>query len=225
MRGTRRHALGTAAATTLFSLAGLTVGVRPASADIGAELAYSCTTPAGPKKIVLQITGNAPASGSVGRAIEFGTIKLTAEIDTADLSAFVMSQRTPETGGPGVPSSAGVIGTAELSVSAAQGGHVTNAQWPPFPIQSAGDPQADRMKIAGTQTVPPLIPSAPGKVSLQAGSVELKLSSGSGQSATDPVPCTPSRAVDLAGIDIVGGGTAGAPSQSRAGTGDRKSVV
>lgn len=217
MRGTRRHALGTAAATTLFSLAGLTVGVRPASGDIGAELSYTCTTPAGLKKIGLQIAGSVPASGAVGRAIEFGRIKLTANIDSADLSAFVTSQQTSETGAPGAPSSVGVTGTAKLSVSVAQGGRVTDAQWSPFPIQSAGDPHADKLKIAGTQTVPPLIPGAPEKVSLLAGALDLTLSSASGQSAADPVSCTPSGTAELASIDIGEGRTA-APSQGRAGS-------
>lgn len=204
MRGTRRHALGTAAATTLFSLVGLTVGVQPASADIGAELSYSCITPAGTKEIGVRVAGTVPAHGSVGSLLEFGQVTLTTRIDSADLSAFVASDSTGGSEEPEATQPLGVGGTAEFSVKAAQGNTSTDVQWPTFPIKADDSQQARTVELAGTQSVPPLIPGVPGRVKLLSGALELKLSTGIAQSSADPITCTPREAIEIADIEIGG---------------------
>ncbi|WP_329522089.1 hypothetical protein [Spirillospora sp. NBC_01491] len=186
----------------------LVAGTRPAAADIGAEMRFSCTTSSGTQDVTLHVGAIAPAAGTVGEPLQVGTVSLSLDVPASLLSAVLGS---PSRGSSSTPidqdAAVGEIGgSAQLDVRVEQGGRTLRAGWPTFALaaQSARSDGAGVTRLVGTGIAPPLVPQTEGRLKWVSGGLVLNLADvAEGQGAARrPLRCAPEKTATLGTVAV-----------------------
>ncbi|MFG1854249.1 hypothetical protein ACGFJT_20615 [Actinomadura geliboluensis] len=161
---------------------GVLVAVPPAIADIGAEMQLACSGKAGTYKVPLRIETTVPSSGTVGQAVQMGTIKidvgLPSELVKAVGAGAPAGAPTPPVTSV-TPSSAPpptLEGVAEIEVAVREAGGDRRGGWPAFALAAAPSRTDDEtVHLTGSGVAPPVVPGSPGGLSWSAGEMDMSL--------------------------------------------------
>ncbi|MEU8343479.1 hypothetical protein AB0C74_17415 [Spirillospora sp. NPDC048832] len=161
---------------------GVLVAVPPAIADIGAEMQLACSGKAGTYKVPLRIETTVPSSGTVGQAVQMGTIKIDVGLPSELVKAVGAGAPAGAPTQPVTsitPSSApppALEGVAEIEVAVREAGGDRRVGWPAFAL-AAALPRGDdgTVHLTGSGVAPPVVPGSPGELSWSAGEVDLSL--------------------------------------------------
>ncbi|URM99221.1 hypothetical protein LUW76_35580 [Actinomadura madurae] len=197
----------TAAVATALAVVGMPGAGPSASADIGAELPFLCTTPTGTQRVDVAVKASAPAAGRVGEPVQPGTVAISVNVP----STLLREPTEPAGGGtaepvaPGVQAMAGVSGTARLDVDVVQGTRVLDAGWPVFALAAEEPSTGEAVRLTGHGVTSPITPSAPGELAWRARGLTLVLDDSEG-AAGKPVSlnCTPPRGPRLGSVSVRG---------------------
>ncbi|WP_157420305.1 hypothetical protein [Actinomadura kijaniata] len=205
MRWTPRRAGWTAVVTGSVTLAGLTAGIPPALADIGADVPYLCITSVGTHRIGVEVAAAKVGPGRTGQQIRIGDVAVALTIPGDAVRDFLgETAGDPPAGAVGVP----VSGTALLGVSVVQGARSADLSWPPFPVSGdrvlpEGDERERRpVKMTGKVKAPSLVPDSPGTVTLAAGELVLSLTDGGTAGRRQAIRCAPEKPATLGRIHV-----------------------
>jgi hypothetical protein len=199
MRSNSGRAVRVAAIAAAAIVAGSVPGAQAAAGEqtSDASLTYACGLPSG-GPVTVRIRSTFPGSGTVGRPIRPGSVKLTATLP-----------RDVIKGGSGP-----VAGLAQLGAIVRRGGSHAEVAWPPLMIAPTPMPEAGDLVLSASGAIPATTPDRAGDLTFDAGPLTLMLAAHqSGGAAGNPLrlSCAPARGQDttLASVPVsapAGGG-------------------
>lgn len=200
MRSNRGRSARIAAVTAALIMTGAVPGARAAAGEqtADASLAYTCGLPSG-RPVTVRVQSTFPGSGTVGRPIHPGSVKLTVALP-----------RDAVKGGSGA-----VAGLVQLGATVTRGRSHADVTWPSLVIAPTPLPGTGDLLLSASGTVPAATPDRAGDVTFAAGRLTLMLAAqGSDTAAGDPLrlSCAPARGQDttLATVPVSATGSAAA---------------
>ncbi|WP_139275716.1 DUF6801 domain-containing protein [Mangrovactinospora gilvigrisea] len=170
-------------------------GLLPSAAADGpsapSALSYTCRFPSGDQPVTVTVATELPAAGTAGRAVDPGTVTTSVALPDTEVAALAKQGTS-------------LTARTSLEVALTDGGTAATAAWPGTQPTAAAVPSSGGMTVTTTGRAPTFEGDTPGRLTVSAGNLDLRLQLSPASAGAAPAEVDASCTADSGRVTTVG---------------------